>query len=351
MTHSVDEQYMRHCLDLAEKGLGSVSPNPLVGAVLVHQNEIIGEGFHEKFGQAHAEINCLNSVAEQDRSRISSSTLYVSLEPCSHYGKTPPCTNAIIEYGIPKVVIGCRDFSEKVNGQGMALLKQEGIEVVVDVLKEEALWMNRRFFTAQEKKRPYIILKWAQSLDGFMGREGESIWITQEESRKLVHVWRSQEDAIWVGYRTALVDNPKLNVRLVPGRNPLRLVYDRDLSLPNHLHLFQDEESTVLFNLEKEMDDTSVQYRIVKESSWMVDILTELYESGFNSVIIEGGKALLEQVIQMDLWDEARLLTSSHLLKRGIPSPHLKAGLPVFEGYCGTDQVSYFINPHQSLKA
>lgn len=351
MNHSADETWMRRCFELAERGLGYVSPNPLVGAVLVYQDQIIGEGYHERYGEAHAEVNCLNSVHEDKKSLIASSTLYVSLEPCSHYGKTPPCTKAILEHQIKKVVIGCKDFSDKVNGKGIALLRDVGIEVITDVLKEEAIWMNRRFFTAQDKNRPYIILKWAQSMDGFMGREGERIWISSEESRKLVHVWRAQEDAIWVGYQTALIDNPELNVRLVTGRNPLRVVYDRDLSLPSSHHIFQGEPFTLVFNSFKEEDQGALSFQKVNAENWFEEALRKLCEQGIQSIIIEGGRSILSYAIQHNLWDEARILTSTQLMEHGISSPLLHAGLPVFEGYCGTDQISYFVNPNQSLRA
>ncbi|HNF72814.1 MAG TPA: bifunctional diaminohydroxyphosphoribosylaminopyrimidine deaminase/5-amino-6-(5-phosphoribosylamino)uracil reductase RibD, partial [Chitinophagaceae bacterium] len=242
------DYFMQQCLELAGKGLAQVAPNPMVGAVLVYQNQIIGKGYHQQYGQAHAEVHCLNSVLPEHRNYIPDSTLYVSLEPCSHFGKTPPCCHRILEEGIRKVVIATQDPNPEVHGRGVSLLREQGVEVIEGICSEQARFLNRRFFTFHEKQRPYLVLKWAESVEGYIGKKGERIQLSGEETHRTVHRWRSEEQAIWVGYETARNDNPQLNVRLAEGKHPLRLVFDRDLSLPSSLHLFQTAQPTLCFN-------------------------------------------------------------------------------------------------------
>ena len=242
------EFYMQRCLQLAQKGAGWVAPNPMVGAVLVYQDQIIGEGYHKQYGQAHAEVNCINSVAKENQEKIKGSTLYVSLEPCVHFGKTPPCTNLIIEHQIKKVVIGCMDPFEAVNGKGVSKLKEAGINVIGPILEKESINLNKRFFHFYQQHRPYIILKWAQSADGLIGLQGKTIKVSNAYTQRLVHHWRSEEAAILVGTQTAVTDNPQLNNRFGNGPNPLRMVIDRSLLLDSSLHLLNDQHPTWVFN-------------------------------------------------------------------------------------------------------
>jgi diaminohydroxyphosphoribosylaminopyrimidine deaminase/5-amino-6-(5-phosphoribosylamino)uracil reductase len=312
-------QFMQRCLDLAQKGMGNVSPNPMVGAVLVHDNKIIGEGYHQKFGSAHAEVNCLNSVV--DKELIPFSTLYVSLEPCSHFGKTPPCANLILENKIKKVVIATTDFSSKVNGKGISLLKENGVEVIEGVLKSEAIELNKRFFFVQENKQPYVILKWAQSKDGFISKNNEQIQISSEMTNTLVHQWRHEEDAIWVGFNTANIDNPKLNVRHVIGQNPIRVILDKNLSLPTHLNLFDDSQTTFIYNFKKNENEKSTHFIKIDPENYLTQMLNHLFQQNISSVLIEGGTKLLQEIIDSNLWNEIRLINAPIELKEGVKAP------------------------------
>ncbi len=313
---------MQRCLQLARLGMGSVSPNPMVGAVIVHSDRIIGEGYHRRYGQAHAEVNAVNSVA--DKTLLASSTIYVSLEPCAHYGKTPPCANLIIKHQIPNVVVGCRDPFDQVNGKGIEKLRAAGINVTVGVMEKECLELNKRFFTRVQKHRPYIILKWAQTEDGFFAPDDNSqFWITGPESRKLVHQWRGEEDAILVGKNTALIDNPQLNVRYGQGKAPKRIVIDRRLELPKHLHLFDKSVETFVFNEVKTEFDDNIKYIALEDFNYYVPqyILYQLYLQDVQSLIIEGGAATLAHFIKDGLWDEARVFTGPVSLKQGLQAP------------------------------
>jgi len=352
----IEEKYMQQCLKLAKKGFGSVAPNPMVGCVIVHQNKIIGQGYHQKYGEAHAEVNAINSV--KDQSLLKESTLYVNLEPCAHFGKTPPCTDLIIQHQIPKVVIGCIDTFSEVSGKGIAKMKAVGIEVVLGVLEKESLTLNKRFFTFHNKKRPYIILKWAETKDGFMDvdrrceDEGRSHlvnnsiheivghracrqagacnevekdnWITSLSSKKLVHQWRSEEQAIMVGTKTALNDNPALTVREVEGKNPLRVVLDLNLRLARNLNLFDQSVSTLVFNgLKNETLDNLEFVKIDATKNIIPQILNALYAKDIQSIIIEGGAQLLGTFLQQNMWDEARVFTGNKLFKKGLKAPKI----------------------------
>lgn len=304
------EQMMRRCISLARHGAGNVSANPMVGAVVVYDGRIIGEGYHRKYGEAHAEVNAINSV--KDKALLPKSEIYVSLEPCAHFGKTPPCADLIIEKRIRKVYVGCRDTFGKVDGKGIQKLRAAGAEVVVGILEHECLDLNRRFFTSVNYKRPYVILKWAQSLDGFIDKDFMPVRISNHQTEILNHKWRSEEDAILVGYNTALRDNPSLTNRLWAGKNPLRVVLDRDGSLPKNLRIFDGAARTVVLDFAG--DDAPQK------------ILSALYEMKVQSVIVEGGARTHQMFIDAGLWDEARILVSPAMLGNGTRAADLRGG-------------------------
>ena len=328
---------MQRCLELAKRGAGYVTPNPMVGAVLVENDTIIGEGWHQEFGGPHAEVNCINQAIQKGKKdSFSGATLYVSLEPCAHYGKTPPCTDLIIKNKIPRVVIGCRDPYEEVNGKGIGKLKAAGVEVVSGILEEECRELNKRFFTFYTQHRPYVILKWAETGDGFMaplnppqGGTSDSavrrLLISNEYSNRLVHQWRSEEAAILVGTKTALMDDPELTTRLWPGHLPVRLVVDLDLKLPTSLKIFNSKARTIVFNANKHTEEGNLQYYPVSKDKTLVrQILNALYELKLQSVIVEGGAKLLQSFIDEGLWDEARVIQNEELIiKHGLKAPLL----------------------------
>jgi len=341
-----DIKYMFRCLELAKNGLGVVAPNPMVGSVVVYRNKIIGEGFHQQYGKAHAEVNAINSV--KNKTLLPKSTLYVNLEPCAHFGKTPPCADLIIEHHIKKVVIGCVDSFSEVSGKGIERLKNAGIEVVVGVLEKESLELNKRFFTFHNKKRPYIILKWAETKDGFIDVDREceehsnqfkkqtdcfvplrstrndvNNWITSPLSKKLVHKWRSEEAAIMVGTNTALNDNPLLNVREWTGKNPVRIVLDLKLRLPKEIYLFDKTISTLVFTYQKKEAEENLEYIQLDASKNLENqILEALYKRNIQSVIIEGGATLLQSFIDANLWDEARVFIGNKTFEKGLKAPN-----------------------------
>jgi len=342
---TTDEQYMFRCLELAKKGAGSVAPNPMVGALLVHQGRIIGEGCHQAYGGPHAEVNCLASVAAADKHFIPLSTLYVSLEPCSHQGKTPPCTDMIIRERIPEVIIGCRDPFPLVNGSGIDKLLRSGISVKQAVLEAEAINLNKRFFTFHQKHRPYIILKWAQSADGKISGPGKKrIQISNNITNKLVHQWRSAEAAIMVGTATALLDDPALTNRIAGGKQPVRLVIDRNLRLPGTLQIFNEAASTIIFNTILEEHRGNIYYcKLENEKDLLPGILKKLYSLQIQSVLVEGGKALLESFLQSGNWDEVRRIISLEKnLPEGYPAPALPEMSLVDSSQILTDRIDYF---------
>jgi len=347
------ETYMRRCLELAALGIGSVSPNPMVGAVIVHEGLIIGEGYHQQYCQAHAEVNAVNQVLERFENAtelLSSAAIYVSLEPCAHYGKTPPCADLIIKHKIPTVVVGCRDPFDQVDGKGIGKLKAAGIEVIVGVLEEECQSLNRRFFTRVQKQRPYIILKWAQTSDGFFAPlDGSQFWITGEESRRLVHKWRSEEDAILVGKNTVLADNPQLNTRLWSGKSPKRVVIDRRLELSHELHIYDQSVETLVFNEMKTDIEGKIKYIALEDFDRFVPqyILFQLYLQDIQSVIIEGGAHTLNTFIDAGLWDEARIFTGKAVLGQGIGAPQI-TGVPGEEVSSGADRLQILYNKPSS---
>jgi len=315
-----DDKYMLRALQLAELGKGAVSPNPMVGCVIVHEDKIIGEGYHKKYGEAHAEVNAIRSVSETNL--LSDATVYVTLEPCSHFGKTPPCANLLVEKGVKRVVIATVDSNPLVGGKGIAILENAGIEVKAGVLEKEARYQNRRFFTQVEKKRPYVILKWAQTLDGFVAQTDYfSKWISGSQSRQLVHKWRAEEDSILVGKNTAKYDNPRLNVRDWIGNNPIRLVIDSNLELDPSLSLFDGSAPTICFNTKKAERRENIEYVKLNDGFVIGDVLSDLNSRKIQSLIVEGGAFLLNKLIEAELWDEARVFTSQTRFETGISAP------------------------------
>jgi diaminohydroxyphosphoribosylaminopyrimidine deaminase/5-amino-6-(5-phosphoribosylamino)uracil reductase len=327
------EIVLKRAIELAKLGLGTVSPNPMVGSVIIYQDKIIGEGYHEAYGKAHAEVNAINQVLNNFANAdeiLKQSTLYVTLEPCSHFGKTPPCADLIIKHQIPNVVIGCSDPFESVNGKGIEKLKSAGIKVTIGVLEKECLALNQRFFTRVNKQRPYIILKWAQTADHYFAPEnGEQKWISNDAAKRLVHLWRTQEDCVLVGKNTAMADNPLLNVRLCKGRNPKRAVIDRNLELPKNLHLFDNSVQTFVFNQSKtDMEDKTIYIGIEDFDYFLPQyILFQLYLQDIQSVIIEGGAKTLQTFIDANLWDEARVFTSNQNWNKGLKTPTIKGDI------------------------
>lgn len=344
----MNKRYMFRCIELARLGAGNVAPNPMVGCVIVSDGKIIGEGFHQQYGQAHAEVNAIHSVSNV--SLLKNSTLYVSLEPCAHHGLTPPCSDLIVEKQIPKVVIGTVDPFSEVAGKGIEKLKKAGIEVEVGLLENECRELNKRFFTFHEKSRPYIILKWAQTIDGFIDRErgtedfGQPTWISGELTQRLVHKIRSEEAAILVGTNTAEKDNPSLTVRYWSGKNPVRLVTDNHLRLPKNLHLFDQTAPTLVFNSVKNEEEKNISFvKIDFGQSIIPQILQELHSRRILSVVVEGGKKLLESFIGAGLWDEALVFTGPKFFQRGIKAPHLEGKLIASETF-DSDQLFVFRN-------
>ncbi len=336
---------MQRCLQLAAMGEGYVSPNPMVGAVLVHNETIIGEGYHIKYGKVHAEVNCINAVPVHQQELIKESTLYVSLEPCNHFGKTPPCSDLIIKKQIPRVVIACKDPFEKVNGTGIEKLKAAGIEIVIGVLEKEACWLNRRFFTFHKKHRPYIILKWAQSNNmKIAGEHFTPVKISNEITDRLVHKWRSEEAAIMVGTNTALQDDPSLTTRLWNGPDALRVVVDNDLKLPASLNLFNSTAPTIILNrLKQEHIGHHIFNKYGGDEKLTDAVISVLHERNINSLIIEGGAKLLQSFINIGLWDEARVITNKELyIKDGIAAPVLENELLYKTEMIRTDELCYY---------
>lgn len=350
-----DYIYIKRCLELAAKGMFQVAPNPMVGAVLVYKNHIIGEGWHQKYGQAHAEVNCINNVATEDKHLIKSATMYVSLEPCSHHGKTPPCVDLIIHNQIKKVVIGCVDAFTKVNGGGIKKLQNAGIETVLGDWQQECKNFNKRFFTFHEKKKPYIILKWAQTTDNKIApllqyNENERLLISNEYSNRLVHKWRSEEVAIMVGKNTALVDNPSLTNRYWYGNNPARIVIDKKLELPASLSIFNDDAKVFIFNQLKEEVASHVHYiKISFEKDVLQQIMQQCFQNNIQSVLVEGGAQLIQSLINEGLWDECRVITNTEsTIDKGLNAPILQNAIVKKSFRLLSDNVVFFENVHSA---
>lgn len=329
---TTDEKYMRRCFQLACNGRGYVAPNPMVGAVIVHKDRIIGEGYHRIYGKSHAEVNAINSV--KDKTLLKESTIYVSLEPCSHYGKTPPCAQLIIDSQIPRVVIGCLDPFPEVSGRGVKMLRDAGIEVVINILKDKAYTLNREFFTTQIRNRPYIYLKWAQSQDGFIDRlrkdenDIRPTHISNNFTKILVHQLRAEIQAIMIGTNTAIKDNPSLTTRLWKGKNPIRVILDRRGRIPRGYNILDGNVETLIFTekIIHENKNNAVTYILVPfDSNLLTNIFAELKKRKINSVLVEGGRQLLQNIIDNGLWDEAFIETGNIILGNGVTAPIIQS--------------------------
>ena len=345
---SNDEFFMQRCIQLAYLGLGSTYPNPLVGSVIVDDNKIVGEGWHYKSGSPHAEVNAFKSLRNKKLSN--SAKIYVSLEPCAHFGKTPPCVDLIINSGIKHVIIGALDYNKKVNGKGIGILRENGIEVRVGVLKDACEDLNKRFFTFHKKKRPYVILKWAQTQDGFIDKERINChptqnWISNPLSKQIVHQWRAEEQAILVGTNTVLNDNPKLNVREIKGGNPIRIIIDKKLTInPTDFHVFDENQKTIVFNelISKENKNISL-FKINFKEKVLPQILEKLHLLSIQSLIIEGGLYTLNQFIEENLWDESRVINSTIKWNIGLKAPKISA-LKIHSYSILNDEVTIYKN-------
>jgi len=325
-----DQIYMQRCLDLATLGEGNVSPNPMVGCVIVSNNKIVGEGYHQKFGEAHAEVNAIKNVFDNYNGTaeelLKEATVYVSLEPCAHFGKTPPCADLLVKHEVKKVIICNTDPFASVNGKGIEKLERAGIIVETGLLAEKGLLLNKRFFTRISKQRPYLILKWAQTSNGFFAPVDKSQkWITGKIAKDLAHKWRSEEDAILVGKQTALVDNPRLTNRTGTGKNPIRILIDKNLSIPTNYNLYNNEAKTIIFNEVKTDVIGNMHFVQMEDMHFYLaqKIAFQLYLMDIQSVIIEGGAVILNQFITSNLWDEARIFTGGVEWENGMQAPKI----------------------------
>ena len=336
------EDYIARCIELAKNGFGTTYPNPMVGSVIVYNGEIIGEGWHQKAGEPHAEDNAIRSV--KDPSLLDKATIYVSLEPCSHFGKTPPCCDLIIKNKIPNVVIGTVDSNIKVAGNGIKRLQEAGANVIVGILEKECYELNQRFFTFHEKKRPYIILKWAETQDGFIAplqkEEQKPVWITNLNSRQLVHKWRTEEQAILVGTQTVIDDNPKLNARDWEGNNPVRVVIDQNHRIPKTAHVFDNQTKTIVFSNKKSTPSLENTFFEVIDFQQNIaqQLADKLFQHQIQSVIIEGGAQTLQTFIDANLWDEARVFIGNCTFEKGVKAPILNTS-PFKKEKIGTDEL------------
>lgn len=342
----IHEIYIKRCIELAKNGFGTTYPNPMVGSVIVYDNKIIGEGWHRKSGEPHAEVNAINSV--KDKSLLSKSTIYVSLEPCSHFGKTPPCCDLIIKHKIPNVIVGTVDPNSKVSGNGIKRLEENGADVIVGVLEKECNELNKRFFTFHNKKRPYIILKWAESLDGFIAPltkdKKEPVWLSNAFSRQLVHKWRSEEQAILVGTNTVLEDNPKLDTRDWKGQNPIRIILDRTAKVSKDYFVMDGKTKTIIITEQENLtfSENCIYENAIFDIQLTKKIVAILNKYDIQSILIEGGRHTLQSFIDDNLWDEARVFTGNIHLKSGINSPVLNADFQVTK--IKDDQLKLFFN-------
>lgn len=341
---ATDLQFMQRCIQLAQLGAGHVAPNPMVGAVVVHNGRIIGEGYHERYGGPHAEVNAIASVAEEDRPLLKSSTMYVSLEPCAHFGKTPPCSDLIIHTGIPEVVVGIRDPFPAVDGKGIEKLTAAGVKVRTGVGEDECRFLNRRFFGFHQKQRPYIILKWAQTANGKVDGVGEDrLLISDDLTNRLVHRWRSEEAAIMVGRKTVEKDDPLLDNRLWTGNSPIRVVIDADLRLSPGRRVFRNTGRVVILNGRKDEVQGNLHFKKTDFSNFAAGICRALYEENVLSVLIEGGPETLQSFMVAGLWDEARVITNTSLhVSQGLDAPKLSSGRLSRALDLGSDRIDFY---------
>jgi riboflavin biosynthesis protein RibD len=318
------EIFMKRAIQIAKNGLGGTSPNPMVGCVIERNGTVLSEGWHYKKGIHHAEFLAINNIKNQYL--FLDCTLYVTLEPCIHFGETPPCVDLIIQKNIPRVVVGIQDPCDKVKGLGIQKLKKYGVEVIENILMDQCKMLNKRFFTFHKKKRPYIILKWAQSNDGFIYSENKkNSWISGIYSRQLNHKWRSEEDAILVGRKTVLNDNPKLNVRKWFGKNPIRIFFDKKLKISNSHFILDGSQRTIVFTEEKKENMKNIEYIQISFKKKIINqILNLLYKKEILSLIVEGGKITLENFIRENIWDECRIFICEVLLKNGLKAPEIE---------------------------
>ncbi len=344
------EIYMRRCLELARKGKGFTRTNPLVGSVIVHHNRIIGEGYHHEYGGPHAEVNAIRSVSQKEK--LSEATMYVNLEPCSHFGKTPPCTEMIRKAGIPRVVIANRDPFPSVSGRGIEALQRDGVEVITGVLEQAGAFLNRRFLTFHSKKRPYIILKWAETADGYIDlvrKPGDPVgpnWITNEVARTLVHKWRSEEMGLMVGTNTIIVDNPRLNVRQWHGPNPLRITVDRNDRIPENANILDGSQDTLLLSTMPDKYEGKAKCLPIEPDYSLLEVLEELYREKLLSVMVEGGRQLIDSFIREGRWDEARVFRGSARFGEGLKAPNMGMDPDEIVHFQGSDlKIYYFESP------
>lgn len=345
----VHERYMFRCLELAKKGKGKVSPNPMVGCVIVHNDKIIGEGYHRKCGEAHAEVNAVNSV--KDKSLLIESTMYVSLEPCVHIGKTPACAEMIIRENIPMIVIGSTDPYFKVYGKGIQKLESAGRTVITGVLEKECVELNKNFYTYHTKNRPYIILKWAQTKDKYIdyvrtaGQDVHAFWITNNECKTLVHKWRTEEDAFFIGTNTVILDNPQLTARLWSGKNPIRVTIDENNSLHRQYKIFDNQANTLVFNSSIDSKENNIELIKLDFSTELIpQILQSLYDRKILSLVVEGGSITLQSFIKSDYWDEARIFTGNHHFGSGVSAPIFNQEAEKLEIFGDSELKWYFNN-------
>ncbi|MFP5081606.1 bifunctional diaminohydroxyphosphoribosylaminopyrimidine deaminase/5-amino-6-(5-phosphoribosylamino)uracil reductase RibD [Pedobacter sp. JCM 36344] len=348
-----DELYMQRCLEIAEMGIGNVSPNPMVGCVIVHEDTIIAEGYHRKFGEAHAEVNAVNAAfadyPEEAATLLRNSTVYVNLEPCAHFGKTPPCADLLVMIGVKKVVIGNTDPFSDVDGKGIEKLKAAGIQVIHGILEDKCTELNRRFFTRVIEQRPYIILKWAETANRYFAPKNVlQEWISGPLAKKLVHKWRTEEDAILIGKQTAICDNPQLTAREWEGKNPIRIVIDKNLQVPAGYNVFNNVSKTIVFNEAKTVIDQNIHNIQMEDMQYYLPqkIAYQLYLMDIHSVIIEGGANLLSQFIAAGLWDEARVFRSATSWDEGIQAPDIQ-GIITDQVNVGMDHLSVYKNSKQ----
>lgn len=348
MCTDIEKTFMRRCFTLARYGLGEVKTNPLVGSVLVYKDQIIAEGFHERYGSFHAERNALSNIPDEYNAVLPQCTLYVSLEPCNHQGKTPPCTDIILEKGIKKVIIAQLDPNPIMSGKSVRLLKENGIEVKVGLCAEEARQLNKKFIINQTQKRPYIVLKYAESKYGYIGLKDKQVWLSNPQSKVLVHKWRSENMGILIGTNTAIVDNPQLTNRLYSGSSPKRIIIDRNQRIPKTHYVLSDQYESIIYttDMDYHLPSTSKTIVEIKESDQTMQltwIMQDLYNRGIANLLIEGGKELLSHLIKNDLWDECRIIKTNSTLNQGIKSPNIK-GIRTRSARLGSDKIEYILS-------
>jgi diaminohydroxyphosphoribosylaminopyrimidine deaminase/5-amino-6-(5-phosphoribosylamino)uracil reductase len=347
---TVQEKFMQRCLQLAGQAIGKVAPNPMVGAVIVHEGKIIGEGFHQQFGGAHAEVNAIKSVV--DKTLLAHSTLYVNLEPCSHFGKTPPCVDLIIAHKIPEVVIGIQDPFAEVNGAGIKKLEDAQVKVTVGILENECKQLNKRFITFYTKSRPYIILKWAQTADGFIGKKTGPVKISNDVAKILTHRWRSEEQSILIGSGTAIIDNPQLTVREWSGPSPIRIIIDRKGKLPKGLQVFDGTQRTIVISSDSSNEVMNAEKIIIENNDdFLQNALSSLQKHGIQSILVEGGATLLQTFIDQELWDEARVFTAPLPITETDDALKVKAPLLSLPSYATEMIGDNFLHLYQSFSA